>query len=307
MRYLQVGILACLVTISGLLFAIYREQAVHNETLAEVDAFADFDTPSDDEFPPVEYAALHEEPTPPIAAVIETPQPGPRPRRAAAPPRAEIAQPEPAPIPRAAPAPVIPVAHTLELTEERRVIEAPLSNPPPMPARTVTLDVGTPLRVRLTHTLSTERNEPGDTFTASLEQAIVQDGLVIAERGAQVDGRVVDARRAGRVKGRSFLAIELTTLHTGDGQQVSIVSSEFAREGESTKREDLEKVGIGAGVGALIGAIAGGGKGAAIGAATGAGAGAGTAAAVRGEPIVLRPETRLDFQLDEPVSITEQL
>ncbi len=176
-----------------------------------------------------------------------------------------------------------------------------------MPARTVTLEIGTPIRVRLSNTLSTLRNEPGDSFTAVLVEPIVADGLIIAGKGATVEGRVVDIKKAGRVKGLAYLAAELTTLNTDDGQQVRIVTSQFEREADKTVREDAEKVGIGAGIGAVIGAIAGGGKGAAIGAATGAGAGAGTAAATRGEPVVLRPETRLDFKLEEAVAVTEQL
>jgi hypothetical protein len=56
-------------------------------------------------------------------------------------------------------------------------------------------------------------------------------------------------------------------------------------------------------VGAIIGAIAGGGKGAAIGAGAGAGAGAGVEAVTQGQRVKVPSETRLNFVLDNAVSI----
>src|SRR5690606_23608698 len=110
-----------------------------------------------------------------------------------------------------------------------------------------------------------------------------------------------------RVKGRSFLALELVSIASQDGQLIAIETQSIEQEGPSSQKKDAARVGIGAGIGAAIGAIIGGGKGAGIGAATGAGAGAGTVAATRGKPVVLRPETRLEFFLNQSVIVTEQL
>jgi hypothetical protein len=173
-------------------------------------------------------------------------------------------------------------------------------------ARTVTLPAGLGIMVRLNHTLSTERNQVGDDFQAVLDEPLVVDGLVIAEKGAQVEGKIVQSERAGRVKGLALLVLELTQLATQDGQLIAIETQYVEQEGASTQKQDAAKVGIGAGIGAAIGAVIGGGKGAGIGAATGAGAGAGTVAATRGEPVVLRPETRLEFRLNRAVSVTEK-
>jgi hypothetical protein len=130
---------------------------------------------------------------------------------------------------------------------------------------------------------------------------------VIAERGAKVEGRVTDAQQAGRVKGLAHMSIELTRLHTSDGQRINIRTSSHAEDGPNSKKEDAAKVGAGAAIGAIIGAIAGGGKGAAIGAGVGGAAGGGTVAATRGKPVVMPVETRLTFRLQEPVTVTEQL
>jgi hypothetical protein len=135
---------------------------------------------------------------------------------------------------------------------------------------------------------------------------LIVEGLVIAERGARLDGRVLEAEQAGRVKGVSMLAIHLVSLRTSDGQLVRVSTDPFRKQGETTKAEDAKKVGIGAGIGAAIGAIAGGGKGAAIGAGIGGAAGAGTVAATRGKEVVLPVETRLDFRLSSAVTLTEK-
>lgn len=148
--------------------------------------------------------------------------------------------------------------------------------------------------------------QPGDSFFAVLDSPLVVEGLVIAEKGARLEGRVVEVEQAGRVKGRATLGIQLVRLHTSDGQRVAIQTETFRKEAEATKREDAAKVGLGAGLGAAIGAIAGGGKGAAIGAAAGGAAGTGAVLATRGKPVVIPVETRIDFRLNHPVTITEK-
>jgi len=165
---------------------------------------------------------------------------------------------------------------------------------------------GTLLPSFLADTPTTEKIQTGDPFTGTLDRPLVVDGLVIAERGARVEGRVVEAVQAGRVRGVASLDIRLVRLLTSDGQRVDIQTDVFHREAETTKKEDAAKVGGGAGLGAVIGAIAGGGKGAAIGAAIGGAAGAGTVAATRGKPAVLPVETRIDFRLSQPVTLTEK-
>jgi hypothetical protein len=132
------------------------------------------------------------------------------------------------------------------------------------------------------------------------------DGFVIAERGARVDGRVVSSDRGGKVKGVAGLAIEITRIHTADGQSVAVQTDSFERRAEQSKKQDAAKVGAGAAIGAIIGAIAGGGKGAAIGAGVGGGAGAGDVLLTRGKPATLPSETRISFRLSNTVTITER-
>lgn len=216
-------------------------------------------------------------------------------------PAAQAAAPAPAPAPQPAPAPA---------AEPEPVMRAnpspPLPPPPPAPPRQVTLAAGTLLPVRLVEGLSTERNQPGDTFSATLDQPLAVEGLVIAERGARLEGRVVDLKESGRVRGVAALGIALTRLRTSDGQTVAIATDTFTKEAPTSVGEDVKRGAAATGIGAAIGAIAGGGKGAAIGAAVGAAAGTGVAVATRGQPATLASETRINFRLSEPVAITEK-
>lgn len=189
----------------------------------------------------------------------------------------------------------------------------PVSPPPvPQPAphaaspHSVTLARGTLLTVRLNETVSTQHAHPGDPFTATLDQPLAAGGFVIAERGARVTGKVVEAEQAGRVRGVSRLGLELTELSTADGQRVRINTATFLRRGESSKVTDMAKVGIGSVVGATIGAIAGGLKGAGLGAGFGGAAGAGDVLLTRGRRAEIPVETRLSFALSSPITLTEQ-
>ena len=177
--------------------------------------------------------------------------------------------------------------------------------PPPPPNR-VTLPAGTVINVRLAESLSTEKNEQGDTFYATLDEPLVAGGFVIAEKHARVEGRVVDAVRGGRGGSSAHLILALTKVHTSDGQIVHIETADIDNKGDSSKGENAARVGGGAVLGAIIGALAGGGKGAGIGAAAGGAAGAGSIALTHGHAASLPTETRLSFHLQKPVVITER-
>ena len=171
----------------------------------------------------------------------------------------------------------------------------------------VTLAAGTLLSVRIGETLSSARNQVGDIFLATLTQPLVVEGWVIAERGARVEGRVVEAAQAGRVKGASHLGISLVRLATSDGQYVRVRTEPFVKDGASSTGTDAAKVGAGAAIGAIIGAIAGGGKGAAIGAGAGGAAGAGDVLLTRGKPAEIPVERRVNFKVQDSVTITERI
>jgi hypothetical protein len=171
----------------------------------------------------------------------------------------------------------------------------------------VTIPAGTLLSVRVDETLRSDKNQNGDSFKATLDQPLVIDGFVIAERGSKVEGRVSAVDPGGRVKGVANMTLELVRLTTSDGQRIRLQTETFARQAERSAKSDAAKIGVAAGIGAAIGAIAGGGKGAAIGAGVGGAAGTGGVMATRGKAAEIPAETRLSFRLREPITITEKL
>lgn len=240
----------------------------------------------------------------PSPVVVAESKPAPQPTSST--PAAD-SRPEPVTLPpfsSSSSAPALPKAEEPKRTE---ILKPEPAKAPARVPETITLPAGTSIMVRVNSTLSTEKNLPGDTFTGTLEQPIVVNDMVIAERGARVDGKVVESTKAGRVKGTSMLSIALTRLRTSDGQNIAISTDPFVREGESSKKSDAVKVGVGAAIGAAIGAIAGGGKGAGIGAASGGAAGGGVVLATRGKPVQIDVETKLPFRLANSVSITEKI
>ncbi|MDQ6676959.1 MAG: hypothetical protein M3Z09_06660 [Acidobacteriota bacterium] len=181
--------------------------------------------------------------------------------------------------------------------------QAPLRAPGPAE---FTIPPGTWITARVEQPISSDHNQPGDSFMATLEQPIVVNGLVVARRGQSVSGRVADVLKAGRVKGTSRLGLELTELGLADGQQVPVKTQLIERRGETSVGRDVGALGVTTGLGAAIGAAAGGGLGAAIGAAAGAAVGTTGVLVTRGRETVVFPEQVLTFRLETPVQIVSQ-
>ncbi len=173
---------------------------------------------------------------------------------------------------------------------------------PPVPAERIDVPNGTELVVRLTESLSSEVNEKGDTFLASLASPIVIGDRVVIPADAGVEGKVVDVENAGRFSGRPRLAIQMTRL-TYNGNIYDLRSSQYSRQGASRDVRSIAAIGGGAGVGAIIGGILGGGRGAAIGSMIGAGAGTGAQATSKAPQVKLPAETVLSVRLQSALSV----
>jgi hypothetical protein len=230
--------------------------------------------------PPEQAKALRKEPKPVRKAVAKALPPPP-------PPPAAPAQPPPPPPP----------------AQEAVQIVAPPPPPPPPAVKTVTLPAGMVIPIRMTDTLDSSVTETDSVFHSSLAEDLIVDGMVAAPRGASVLGRVVTAKDATHFSGSSQLSIELTQL-TAEGQELSLVTDTYTKQGAGRGKNTALKTGGGAVLGALIGAVAGGGKGAAIGAATGGGIGAGTNGVTRGQQVKIPSESLVNFNLQTPVKVT---
>jgi hypothetical protein len=159
-----------------------------------------------------------------------------------------------------------------------------VSLPAPVPAPTplvepripnvVRLATGMNLAVRIGETISSSRSQPGDTFLANLTQPLVIDGFVIAERGSRLEGRVLEAAPAERGRGLAHIVISVVRLSTSDGQNIRIRTDPYTKDGSSPAVINAAKVDV------LL---------------------------TRGTAAEIPIETRINFRVQDSVTITERL
>jgi hypothetical protein len=179
---------------------------------------------------------------------------------------------------------------------------APANPAPQSYSNSLTVPAGTRLMVRTIDAIDSDKNKVGDKFLATLEQPVYVNNVLVAPRGADVYGRLEEAKAAGSIAGKSELKLALTGIVI-NGQTVALSTGDYELSGKSRGANTAKKVGGGAAAGALIGAIVGGGKGAAIGAGVGAGAGTAVQVMTKGEQVHVPSETLLEFSLDQPVAV----
>jgi len=182
-------------------------------------------------------------------------------------------------------------------------VPSPPPPPPPPQPKQVEIAAGTTVSIRMIDSVDSSVNRAGELFHASLEAPLVVDNQVTVPKGADLYVRLVNASAAGKFSGQSELRLELVKLEF-QGRSYPLVSSTYSLSGDSRGKNTAEKVGGGAVLGTLLGAIAGGGKGAAIGATVGAAGGGVYQGATQGKQVRIASETKLDFQLDQPVTVT---
>ena len=181
--------------------------------------------------------------------------------------------------------------------------EAPRAAAPAPPVvRIVTIPAGTTLPLELTTAVSSATAQVETPVSARLRRAVTIDGTTALPAGTVLHGEVSDVERAGRVQGRSRLALRFTSVVI-DGRRESLRTNPLSFEGEATKSEDATKIGAGAGIGAAIGGILGGGSGAAKGAVIGGAAGTGAVLATRGKEVELAAGSDLNPTLASAVDV----
>lgn len=247
---------------------------------------------------------------PPPSAIAEN-VPPPPPAPPARPARPARTRSKPAEVAPAAPAPAPAPTQNAdpnpgplhEAAQEKPAAPAPPPPPPPPQPVTVTIPDGTIVTVRTIDPIDSSVNRTGQTFRASLDAPIVVGDQVVVPKGLNVYLKLVEASSAGKFKGRSELTVSLDSF-TYQGRTYQVATSDVQQQGGSRGKRSAEVIGGGAVLGALIGGLAGGGKGAAIGAGVGAGSGTAVQALTHGEKVKIASETRLDFTLHDPVTVT---
>lgn len=114
----------------------------------------------------------------------------------------------------------------------------------------ITLAAGTRLVVMPNSTLNSGKNKTGDRISVALAADLSVNGAVVARRGDKIFGKVIEAKKAGRVVRKPSLEIELTDI-VANGQMVAIKTHPFGIEGEGSG--EVKKIARRATVGGLIG------------------------------------------------------
>ena len=166
----------------------------------------------------------------------------------------------------------------------------------------VEIPAGTNLVVRIIDAVDSETASTGQTFRATMDQAITVAGNTVIPRGTDALVKLVEAKQAGKLTGRAELTLALASI-TVDGKVIKIDTQNIVEDSNARGKSTATKAGAGAVLGAVIGGLAGGAKGAAAGAGAGAGAGTAVEAMSKGPKVKVPSETRLTFVLDNPVTI----
>jgi TolA-binding protein len=165
--------------------------------------------------------------------------------------------------------------------------------------RTNAIPVGQELDARLQDTLSSDRNQVEDRFTATTVVDLEVDGRVVIPAGSEMRGVISSVNPAGRVDRKGSMTVSFDQITIGNRSYPLRGTVTQALESEGVRGE-AARIGTGAGVGAIIGGILGGFKGALAGILIGGG---GVIAATEGKDVELPAGTILRVSLDTPPEV----
>src|SRR5512146_1956324 len=125
-----------------------------------------------------------------------------------------------------APRPATPATAAPQLAP-RPVTQAPAvaSTAPASSPKSMTVPTGTRIVVRTIDAVDSAQNQVGDRFKASLEEPVIVNEVVVVPKGADVYGRLTEAKEAGQIQGRSQLKLELIGIVV-NGQTIPLVTGD---------------------------------------------------------------------------------
>jgi hypothetical protein len=122
--------------------------------------------------------------------------------------------------------------------QSREPIPAPTAE---KPAAGFVISTGTELTVRLDDPLSSERNKPGDQFTATLTSPITAGGSVVIPAGTRLSGHILENHPAGIRKGRARLVLRLDSFQmNGRAVPIELTVATFENAHPHKKLEDAD-------------------------------------------------------------------
>jgi hypothetical protein len=217
-------------------------------------------------------------------------------------PRAEPRTPDPATPRRQAPSPV------RAETQPR-----PAPRPAPVEARPrsagTAVGAGSMLALRMNDELSTERSQPGDGFTATLTEPVLDaSGAVLIPAGATVRGRVTAVAPSTRVGQTATLQLAFEAISFGGRSyplHATVARADVQKKTRTSAGKQAATVAVGAAAGAVLGRVIGGDRGGTIrGAAVGAAAGTAVAMGTADVDAVLPQGAGVVIRVDQPIEVT---
>lgn len=147
------------------------------------------------------------------------------------------------------------------------------------PVNASSLPTGAVVNVTLDQAVGTKTSKVGDTFSATVSDAITAaNGQVVVPAGSKVYGKVTGLQESDNATQKAAIRLDFERINVNGVErpfEAKITTTELKTQNEETRNETLKKAGIGAAAGAVLGAVIGGGDiskilgGAAIGAAAG--------------------------------------
>ena len=168
----------------------------------------------------------------------------------------------------------------------------------------VTLQRGTGLTMRLSDTISSDRNAIGDTFRGALDSRLMVNGVMVAEKGSAVLGRIVYVKRAHLFHSTSDLSLTLVRMTTRDGQAVEIETSTWEGKAGHKRIGDTPRMAAGAAVGAVVGALSGAARGAGFASPAEGDKERDTVVNRNGRAVVLMAGMPITFRLAKPITVS---
>jgi tRNA A-37 threonylcarbamoyl transferase component Bud32 len=175
--------------------------------------------------------------------------------------------------------------------------------PPPAPKPTlVTIPAQTVVVIRLVGGIDSSQVRADQSFDATVDAPVYADGRLVINKGADAHVRLVNSAKAGRLAGAAKMTLALADITVG-GKRYSVQSDPYEVTGNGRGGRTGKAAAVGGAIGGILGGFTHGLKGAAIGAGVGAGGGAGAAAATGSTGVKVDPETRMQFNLTDPITI----
>ncbi len=131
------------------------------------------------------------------------------------------------------------------------------------PTDAMSLPSGTTLDVRLDQEIGTKSSKVGDTFTATVTNAVVAtNGTTAVPVGSKIYGKITGLDNSERAGDPAAIRVDFERIEvngTSHPLYAKVTATNLETRGADTRDETIKKAGVGAAAGAVLGAIISGG------------------------------------------------